>query len=314
MRIDQTHRRWAIWTCVSLAVAAVAYVPYALLSPQGPSGGSIAGLIYGIAGYGMMVFAALLGIRKKYPIWRIGRAQTWMRGHLWLGLLSYPIILLHAAFHFGGPLTLTMMWIFTIVIVSGLVGAALQHYMPRLMTERVPLETIYDQIDRVRDQLLKEADELLASVAKSANQYGLVVPSVTGILNIRELGDLRVAAATTTTTSTTTLIRVENQAITELRNIHEKTVKPYLLVRGAHGHVLADRRNSKAVFAQLRTVSPSTVHQIVDDLENICEEKRDLDRQSRMHKLMHGWLMVHVPLSLALIVLGAIHAVMALRY
>jgi hypothetical protein len=311
LRIDETHRRWAVWTCILLALAAIAYIPYAWLSPRGASGGSVAGLIYGIIGYGMMVFAALLGIRKKFPIWRIGRAQTWMRGHLWLGLLSYPIILLHGAFHFGGPLTLTMMWIFTVVIVSGLVGAALQHYMPRLMTERVPFETIYDQIDRVRTQLLKEADELLASVAKSANQYGLVVPSLTGILDIRALGDLRTAAATTTTT---TLIRVENQAITELRNVYEKTVKPYLSVRGAHGHVLADRRNSKAVFAQLRTVSPSTVHQMVDDLENICEEKRDLDRQSRMHKLLHGWLLVHVPLSVALIVLGAIHAVMALRY
>jgi hypothetical protein len=311
LRIDETHRRWAIWTGVLLALAAIAYVPYAWLSPQGPSGGSAAGLTYGIIGFGMMIFAALLGMRKKYPIWRIGRAQTWMRGHLWLGLLSYPIILLHAAFHFGGPLTLTMMWIFTVVIVSGLVGAALQHYMPRLMTERVPYETIYDQIDRVRTQLLKEAEELLASVAKSANQYGLVVPSLTGILDIRALGDLRAA---TTTTTTTTLIRVENQAVTELRNIYEKTVKPYLMVRGPHGHVLADRRNSKAVFAQLRTVSPSTVHQIVDDMENICEEKRDLDRQSRMHKLLHGWLLVHVPLSLALIVLGAIHAVMALRY
>ena len=313
MRIDATHRRWAIWTVVLFAISGLAYIPYAMMAPHGASGGSIAGLTYGIVGFGMMIFAALLSLRKKYPIWRIGRAQTWMRGHLWLGLLSYPIILFHAAFQFGGPLTSTMMWIFTIVIVSGLVGAAVQHYMPRLMTERVPFETIYDQIDRVRTQLVKEADELLSSLSKSANQYGLVVPSVTGILDLKSLGtDLR--STTTTMTSTTTLIRVESQAVTQLRDIYGKTIKPYLEVRGPHGQVLADGRNSKAVFAQLRTVSPSTVHQIIDDLENICEEKRDLDRQSRMHKLLHGWLLVHVPLSLVLIVLGAIHAVMALRY
>lgn len=312
MRIDHTQRRWAIWTVVLFAAAGLAYIPYAMMAPNGGSGGSIAGLAYGIVGFAMMIFAALLSLRKKYPIWRIGRAQTWMRGHLWLGLLSYPIILFHAAFQFGGPLTSTMMWIFTIVIVSGLVGAAVQHYMPRLMTERVPYETIYDQIDRVRTQLVKEADELLSSVSKSANQYGLVVPSVTGILDLKSLGDLR--STTTTMTATTTLIRVESQAITQLRDIYAKTIKPYLEVRGPHGHVLADGRNAKAVFAQARTVSPSTVHQIVDDLENICEEKRDLDRQSRMHKLLHGWLLVHVPLSLVLIVLGAIHAVMALRY
>jgi len=50
------------------------------------------------------------------------------------------------------------------------------------------------------------------------------------------------------------------------------------------------------------------------DLENVCEEKRDLDRQSRLHRIMYSWLLVHVPLSFLLIILGAIHAVMALRY
>jgi hypothetical protein len=29
---------------------------------------------------------------------------------------------------------------------------------------------------------------------------------------------------------------------------------------------------------------------------------------------MHGWLLVHVPLSMALLLLGAVHAVVALRY
>ena len=311
MRIDHTHRRWAIWTLALFLLAGLAYIPYNMLASHGATGGSAAGITYGAVGYAMMIFAALLSLRKKYPIWRIGRAQTWMRGHLWLGLLSYPIILFHGGFHFGGPLTRTMMWIFTVVIVSGLIGAVLQHYLPRLMTERVPFETIYDQIARVQGQLLKEAEDLLASVSKSADQYGLLVPSVTGVL------DLRAAlseAHSTTTTTTTTLIRVENQAVTELRNIYQKTIKPYLSVRGSHGHVLADRRNSEAVFGQLRTVSPATVHQLIADLENICEEKRDLDRQTRLHRLLHGWLLVHVPLSLVLIVLGAIHAVMALRY
>ena len=50
-----------------------------------------------------MIFAALLGARKKVPVWRVGRAQTWMRGHLWLGVLTLPltIIQLQALFGFG---------------------------------------------------------------------------------------------------------------------------------------------------------------------------------------------------------------------
>ena len=63
------------------------------------------GLTYGIVGFSFMLFAGLLGLRKKFPIWRVGRAQSWMRGHLWLGFLSFPLILFHGGFHFGGALT-----------------------------------------------------------------------------------------------------------------------------------------------------------------------------------------------------------------
>jgi hypothetical protein len=33
-----------------------------------------------------------------------------------------------------------------------------------------------------------------------------------------------------------------------------------------------------------------------------------------MHHVLHGWLLVHVPLSYATLLLGAVHAVIALRY
>jgi len=49
-------------------------------------------------------------------------------------------------------------------------------------------------------------------------------------------------------------------------------------------------------------------------LEEICEEKRQLDHQIILHRTLHGWLLCHIPLSLALILLGFIHAIGALRY
>ena len=63
----------------------IVYILYAVESPAGPRGGSALGLTFGIAGYALMLYAGLLGARKKVPTWRIGRAQTWMRGHIWLG-------------------------------------------------------------------------------------------------------------------------------------------------------------------------------------------------------------------------------------
>jgi hypothetical protein len=68
------------------------------------------------------------------------------------------------------------------------------------------------------------------------------------------------------------------------------------------------------MLQQLRILLPQNLHSSVDDLENICEEKRQLDKQTQLHKLLHGWLLVHIPLSYALLLLGAVHAVMALKF
>src|SRR5271169_969639 len=158
MRIDKTQRGWAIASLIVFAVFTASYAVYVTNAPNGPKGGSALGLTFGAIGFGFMVFAALLGARKRVPTWRIGRAQAWMRGHLWLGLLSLPMILFHGGFHFGGTLTQVLMWLLIATVGSGLFGAILQNYVPRVMTTDVKLETIYDEIGNVRKLLREEAD------------------------------------------------------------------------------------------------------------------------------------------------------------
>ena len=153
MRIDSTHWPWLIGTLTALGFLTASFVVYAALSQGHARGSSIPGLAYGAAGYGLMLYAALLGLRKKVPVWRVGKAQTWMRGHLWMGFLSLPLILFHCAFTWKGPLASLLMILLFIVVGSGLTGAALQHYIPRLMTRSVPMETIYEEIPHVRRQL-----------------------------------------------------------------------------------------------------------------------------------------------------------------
>src|SRR5271170_3555551 len=176
VRMDRTQRGWAEGSLAFLAGSVLAYVLYAQQAPAGPRGGSSMGLLFGVLGFAFMIFAALLGARKRVPTWRLGRAQAWMRGHLWLGLLSLPVILFHGGFHFGGALTSVLMCLLIITVVSGVFGAALQHYVPRVMTTDVKLETIYDEIGNVRKLLREEADRGVEAIcgplgiAKSAKE------------------------------------------------------------------------------------------------------------------------------------------------
>ena len=282
MRIDKTHQPWMIATLALFAVSLAIYILYAVRAPGGPRGGSALGLTFGIAGYALMLYAGLLGARKKVPVWRIGRAQTWMRGHIWLGLLSLPLILFHGGFASRGPLTAVLMWLFFIVIGSGVLGALLQHYIPRMMTSRVPMETIYEEIPHVRAQLCEEADQLVATV------YGAADVS--------------------------TLADIEQEDRVRFREIYLGKVRPFLVDPDATQLELADPRRSAEVFESLRRITVASVHPVLNDLENICEEEYQLSRQVRIYRWLHAWLLVHVPLSIALLALGAVHAVMALRY
>jgi len=293
MRIDQTHRPWVIASIALAIISTVAYVLYALDTPGGPRGGSAVGLTFGIVGYAMMLYAGLLGARKQVPTWRIGRAQTWMRGHLWLGLLSLLLILFHSGFAFRGPLTLVLMLLFFIVIGSGVLGAAIQHYVPSLMTSRVPLETIYEEIPHVRAQLREEADQLAIAIC----------------------GPLDGAAIEQNPEqSQTVLVEIEHDDRERFREVYLHKVRPYLADPEVPNAELADPQRSGETFEALRRLLAPPVHGVLDDLENICEEEQQLSRQIRIYRWLHAWLLVHVPLSIALLVLGAVHAVVALRY
>lgn len=306
MLIDRTHRRWAIVTAALLAASLVLYGVYA--ARMTPSGGSLPGLAFGIAGFAMMLFAGLLGGRKKFPIWRIGRAQTWMRGHLWLGTLSFPVIVLHAGLSFGTGLTLVLMWVFVVVIVSGLLGAYLQHTLPRRLLREVPMETIFDQIDHVRAQLLAEADTIVAG-ACGRLEVETVAPGAPAASAQARLGVMANEAAAALAST----VRIDAEASSPVREFYARDMRPFVEAPSAR-HPLADRAQSALRFEKVRALVPPVFHAAVADLENICEEERQLMAQARLHRLLHAWQLVHVPLSIALVVLAAVHVVVALRY
>src|SRR5262250_336223 len=167
MLIDRSQRGWAMASLAILAAGLAVYLPYASISPAGPRGGSAIGLLFGVTGFAFMLYAAALGARKRVATWRLGRAKAWMQGHLWLGLLALPVILLHGGFHFGGTLTRVLMWLLITTVLSGLYGAVLQHYLPKKMTAEAPLETIYDEILNVRGQLVGEANRTVEALCGS---------------------------------------------------------------------------------------------------------------------------------------------------
>jgi hypothetical protein len=322
MIIDRKQVKWAVGTSVAAVASMTAYGIYALHSANGPRGGSAVGLIFGSAGSGIFVFECLLGLRKKYPASPLGRVQTWLRAHIWLGLLSFPLVLMHSGFRWGHGLAAALMWLLLIILVSGILGVALQNYLPRRMKESVGRETVFAQIPLVILGLRIEADERVEFItadlkieeqlpeyehAGGVKVYFDPKQKQDNAAKLREVIEKRKASAQ---------IEIDRDATNALRAHYLQEIRPYLTDRPPLSSVKLFRTREliAAYFGHLCTIMPTPAQVILRDLEDICEERRQLSVQRRLHGWLHGWLLVHVPASLALLLLTAVHAALSLRY
>jgi hypothetical protein len=299
---DRKTFPWALTSAAIFVIAFGAFVWHVLRSPaQGPSGGSLFGLIFGSIAAAMLYLALLLGARKKLRTWRLGRARTWMQLHVWFGFLCYPIAYFHiGAMRWGsvGSLSWVIMLLLTLVWLSGLVGIALQQYLPKLMFERVSREITFEQHSHVLKLMRAEAVAAVAGAAVELDGERINVEAI----------------AVGTGSRTKAAADSNRGAAARLARFHAEYVGPFLEDRPAaalrvHSHNAADQ-----LFRDLRTQLPETMHDIVADLQLLVDERRQMLSQAAMHRAMHWWLFVHVPLSYGLAVLVALHAFFALRY
>src|SRR5438309_4740580 len=135
--VNRAHLPWFIFLVVATLVAIWLYagnfspqsLPSALGLPdalvQKPAefrnvGGTPLGLIFGTIALSIFVFAALLGVRKKIVLWRIGTVQRWLRAHIWLTLLTIPLVILHSDFRLVAPMTTSISILYVVSMFLGI--------------------------------------------------------------------------------------------------------------------------------------------------------------------------------------------------
>jgi hypothetical protein len=322
MIVDRRQSRWATATGAAMLVALIFYIVYAMLSINGPRGGSLMGLFFASLGTGIIVFECLLGLRKKYPASPLGRVKTWLKAHVWLGLASFFLILMHSGFRWGHGLAAVMMWIFLVIVVSGIFGVAMQNYIPKRMTELVTRETIFEEIPTVIRALRTEADERVEFVTADLGieEEAEEFVRAGGVKQYFDPAQKKSAAekvqAVVERRKNSPQIEIPADARDAMRSHYTQELRPFLQDEPASlsRKLFGSKEKVAAYFSHLRTIMPVAAHDLLRDLEGICEERRQLMLQRRLHLWLHSWLLVHVPLSYAILVLTAVHAVLSLRY
>lgn len=303
MKIDRHHVPWAIFVIIATIILAAFFcaeffpqsLPFQIDLPKFLShaprerntyGASPIGLFYGTLALAIFLFASALGVRKKKRLWRIGNVQVWLRAHIWLTVLTIPLVAFHCGLHAGGPQTTTLIWLYTIVMVSGFFGIALQNFMPKLMKERLSREVVYEQIPHIRGLIAESAKEVRTAL------LGTIAPPAP-----KDAGSAAVAVEADTSVSVI------------LEFLDEECI-PYLEAsRNAATRMrLGNLRAGDDLFRLLRLNASDNFRSKLDELQSWCDDRRLMDLQTKMHHWLHGWLLIHVPVSFALLVFTFWHA------
>lgn len=311
------HLPWAAAAGILAVAATLWFVAASVGSATWPGGSSLTGLFFGILGGAIILFEFALWGRKKVRTWRIGKAQTWLRAHIWFGLLTVPILVYHSGLRLGGTLSSILMILLLVVVASGIIGVFLQNYLPRRMLFEVPSETIYSQIPNISKFLHDEADRLVLATCGPEEHKPDEMANLVGSaasLAFLTIGAVRTAGRVQGKVVETRSVIGHVEESEHLRTFFKDVAGPYLLDGAASGSPLATPSRADSYFRDLRTRLDPAAHPAVAALENACSQRRQLDLQSRLHFWLHCWLWIHTPLSTVLVVLMLVHAWTALLY
>jgi len=216
-----------------------------------------------------------LGIRKRSYASGVGTLQGWVSAHVYLGLFTILIIPMHAGFRFGVDIHTFAFILLIIVVLSGIIGVILYMSVPSRLTEH--------ESSLQSDAIDKEIGRLISDMR----------------FLVRDKSDA--------------LVRVYRDELARLQ-----TMQPMgwsLLLPKQNEDLIAKR---SAELAQIVSSVPSQDETTFQALSQLILKKTQLQvalmAQMRLRNILQAWLYIHVPVSVAMIIMVGIHIAVVFYY
>ncbi len=108
-------------------------------------------------------------VRRKLPLLPFGRVAVWMQAHLYMGYFLVAAFAIHTQFEWPDGVLETALWLlFTVLVLSGMLGA----YLTRTMPSQIPSDGAHTQLEDIYSAqfaLARRADELALSAGRAAS-------------------------------------------------------------------------------------------------------------------------------------------------
>ena len=158
---SETWRWGFVWVTGALVLS---YLIQAIFWDVRP--GNWAGMAYGTGATFFLLGAGLWGWRRRAMSlasrYRLGSARRWLLFHLYGGGLFGILVLMHSGFRL--PNGILTWWLFVLslwTVISGLVGRALQVWIPRVLSSGLAVEVNYERIPELVREIHRRAGELV---------------------------------------------------------------------------------------------------------------------------------------------------------
>ncbi len=280
---------WALGLCLGSAL---------LYATQGarekPGGGTWQGYVLGSIGALLILWLALLGIRKRRYASTLGSVQGWTSAHVWLGLSLVVVATLHCAVRFGWNVHTLAYALMCMVIISGVFGVYVYLSNPRQIAGNTG--------GRPRAALFAELFEL--------DRKG------------RELARLCDPAVNVAVKSSIERTRIGGGVYAQLMGADRSLFMRADPGNAAAGATVIANRDQQAVIDEVaRRVPQAAKRAEAANLQALivllCRRQavlRRIRRDIRLHGWLRLWLYLHVPLTMATIAALIVHILTSFMY
>lgn len=282
-----------LWWAIALTVGSLLlYSTQGDLQPQ--NGGTWQGYVLGTIGALLIVWLTFLGVRKRSYSSNLGTVQGWTSAHVYLGSVLLVVATLHSAGQLGWNVHSLAYVLMCLVIFSGFYG--IYTYI------NFPQEITANRSDSTRAGLFAE----LFSLDNRGRQLGAKGPD-----------DINVAVRSA----------IDRTAIGGgiyaqlLGKDQSRFIRPSGSGDSSAGKPVSNR-DQQPVIDLIAERLPKTnkiaeTESLQELLEIFCRRQavlRRISRDIRLRGQIRVWLLIHIPISIALIFALAIHIVTTFIY
>lgn len=158
------------WALLAILFISAVYVGFSYETQEVPAAGSLFGHSIGVAGFLLMLSTeTLYSLRKRSRLARWGRMSSWLRFHIFTGLVGPFMVLLHSSWKFNG-LAGVVLLLTVIIVISGFIGRYIYTAIPRTADGiDIEAEELQHQIESIEAEL----EDLSAGPAGSGGTLAL---------------------------------------------------------------------------------------------------------------------------------------------